>query len=85
MKTSEVKKYEFIGLPIEIIDSKNSTLIGFKGIIVDETKNTFKIDCKGKEKILLKEQITFKIKIKDKTIKINGKILVKRPEERIKK
>lgn len=81
----DIKKHEFIGLPIEIVDAKNKTLIGFKGKIIDETKNTFKIKIKNKEKTIIKDQITFITIIKDKKIKIKGKILSKRPEERIKK
>lgn len=82
----EAKKYEFIGLEIEVTDSSNKALIGLKGTIVDETKNTFKILTQdNKEKIVVKDQIIFITKINEKKLKINGKILSGRPEERIKK
>lgn len=64
-----IRKHELIGYPIEIIDAKNKTLVGIKGTIVDETKNTFKIKTKLQKKTIIKDQITFIIKIKDKTQK----------------
>jgi len=73
-------KGELIGSTIEIIGSKNKTLVGLKGIVVDETKNMIIINNKGTKKIL-KSHITFKV---DGKI-IEGKQIQKRPEDRIKK
>jgi len=43
-----------IGSNIKIIDSKNKTLIGLKGKIIDQTKNTIKLKTKkGMKKIIL--------------------------------
>ncbi len=72
---------EFIGLDVEIIDSRNKTLIGKKGKVIDETKNLIIIE-EQKEKItkILKKGTTFKIK--DKII--NGNKIIKRPEDRVK-
>ena len=43
-----------IGSNIKIIDSKNKTLIGLKGKIIDQTKNTIKLETKkGMKKIIL--------------------------------
>ena len=41
-------KKELIGETIEIIGSKNKTLIGVKGKIVEETKNTITLDNEKK-------------------------------------
>jgi|TARA_Y100000310_G_scaffold327640_1_gene394318 ribonuclease P protein subunit POP4 len=73
-------KKELIGSIIEIIGSKNKTLIGIKGKIIDETKNTLTIKNKTSKKVL-KSHITFKI---DGKI-VEGKDITKRPEDRIKK
>ncbi len=75
-------KYEFIGTEIEITDSKNKSLIEKKGKITDETRNMFVLD---NEKKVIKSQCTFKMKINKKNIEIKGKVLVGRPEDRIKK
>lgn len=77
---------ELIGCSIQILDAKNKSLIGIQGKIVDETKNTFTIETKDhSRKKLIKNQITMKIKMKNQAIEIEGKGIVGRPEERIKK
>jgi RNase P/RNase MRP subunit p29 len=52
----------------------------YEGIIVDETKNTIILKTNKKKITLLKKSST--IKISNKTIQ--GKDIIKRPEERIK-
>jgi len=73
-------KGELIGSEIEDVGSKNNTLVGLKGIVIDETKNTITIQNKDIKK-LLKSHITIKI---DGEV-VEGKTLQKRPEDRIKK
>jgi len=70
-------KGELIGSICEIISSKNETLIGLKGKIIDETRNT--ITIQGKK--ILKSHVTLKINGKI----IEGKDIKRRPEDRIKK
>lgn len=82
MDLRNVVKYELIGLTIEIVNSKNKSLIGLKRKIIDETKNTFILDSGER---ILKKICIFNIKINKKIIQINGKLLVGRPEDRIKK
>ena len=80
----DVLRQELIGCAIEVTGATNSSLIGIKGKIVDETKNTIIIkDKENRKKSLLKEQVTFIISIKDKRIEIDGKKIKKRPEKRI--
>ena len=74
----KLHKSELIGSQLEVIDSKNKSLIGIKGKIIDETKNMFVLDT-GKK--LIKSQI----KIKIQKITLNGKKLAIRPEDRLKK
>lgn len=71
---------ELIGLPLVILEATNKQLIGLSGTIVDETKSTFVIEVNGKKKRVMKKDVTVRI---GKYI-INGKLLVARPEERIK-
>ncbi len=77
----DMMRSEFIGSEIEVIDSKNKSLIGLKGKVINETKNTLTIKTKDSRKKIIKEQIT--IKINEKVI--NGEKISIRPEERIKK
>lgn len=71
---------ELIGLNIEIIDSRNKTLIGKKGKIIDETKNMITIQNEKKIRMIKKDII---FRTKDKII--DGKEIAYRPEERIKR
>lgn len=80
MKAKKSFPYELIGKEINIIDSANKCNLGISGKVVDETKFTLKIRHAGKIKTLLKRDITFRL---DNKI-IDGKDLIKRPEERIK-
>ena len=74
--------FELIGKEVEIVDAANKCNIGVKGKVVDETKETIKIDHAGRHKILLKRTIKFQLVGTGKII--SGKDVAKRPEERIK-
>ncbi len=69
---------EFIGSHVEITDPEKRKT---KGIIIEETKSTFKVKTEKKTKTILKRNHTFIIENK----KIEGNKIIKRPEERIKK
>ncbi|MEM1607385.1 MAG: ribonuclease P protein subunit [Candidatus Bathyarchaeia archaeon] len=78
---------EFIGLDVKVVKSTNPYYVGLRGKVIDETKNTFRILCKNKEeKILIKENCVFRFTLLDKTVvEIDGKVLIGRPEDRVKK
>lgn len=78
-------KGELIGLEIEVAGSKNRYNTGLKGHVVDETKNTIVIETEKGEKRLLKAQNKFAFKLNKKMVLVEGKLLLGRPEERIKK
>ena len=82
MQTKDIVSMNLIGKDIEITKSKNKSLIGVKGKVIDETKNMIILD---NQKKLMKSQSTFKIKIKNNIYEIDGKVLQTRPEDRIKK
>ena len=83
----KIFRHELIGLFVKVIDSSHKEFIGIEGKVVDETKNTLKIEQKnGTEKIVPKNVATFHFKLQDGTIvEIDGKTIVTRPEDRIKK
>lgn len=78
--------HEFIGLNVHAT-SKNNKSLDLKGIIIDETKNTIKIEGMDKsEKIIPKKGTLFVFEIPNgEKIEIDGNILSIRPEDRIKK
>ncbi len=79
----KITKGELIGKDIKITGAKNNDNIGIEGKIVDETRNTIVVLSSGKEKRLLKNNIT--ILFKNERLKVEGRLLAGRPEERIKK
>ncbi len=78
---ANIKKDNLIGLKVKVIDADNKSQISIEGKIIDETRNTIKVQTTTEIKQLMKNNIT--LMINDQ--KINGKNLVGRPEERIKK
>jgi ribonuclease P protein subunit POP4 len=78
-------RHELIGLKVKIAKSTDSTH-KFSGIVVDETYNTFKIETKGKEKVIPKKNSIFIFTLPNgMRVEVEGKILISRPEDRIKK
>ncbi|MGZ7049412.1 MAG: ribonuclease P protein component 1 [Methanobacterium sp.] len=79
-------RHELVGLPVKVVKSTHDGFIGIEGKVVDETKNTIIIEEKGTEKIVPKEVATFHFYLPDgNVIEIEGKIIIARPEDRIKK
>ena len=74
--------HELVGKYVLVISSNNKSNFGIEGKVVDETKSTIKIEQNKKIKVLLKHNITIKIKQTGQVLV--GKDLVKRPEERLK-
>ncbi len=83
ISAKDVLRAELIGKNIEIVESKNKSLLGLKGKIIDETKNAFIVLSNGKRKMVLKSHIKMIVKWQDKSILVDGKMLAKRPEDRI--
>ena len=75
---------ELIGLNVEIVYSKNPGIKGIKGSIIDETKNTFLVETENGRKKILKEQCIFEFEFPDKKVRVEGKLLLHRPEDRLK-
>lgn len=75
-----------IGLRVKIVQSSNSQYLNFEGKIIDETKNTLIFKINEKEKRIPKKNSIFKFYLTDTiAVEVNGKLLLGRPEERIKK
>lgn len=80
-------RHELISLPVRISKSTDPTQKGLSGKVIDETYNTIKIETKNKkEKIIIKNNTIFIFTLPDKTkVEVDGKVLIGRPEDRIKK
>ncbi len=84
--TPSVIQHEFIGLETKVIKSSNPSYEGLAGTIVNETRNTFIIRQNNKRRTIVKNYSIFHFTLPDATVvEIDGKTLVGRPEERLKK
>ena len=73
-------KQNFIGKLVVVNDAKNTTYKGVKGVIVEETKESFLIQNDQETKRILKRGTTFTINDEP----INGESIIKQSQERIK-
>jgi ribonuclease P protein subunit POP4 len=84
--TPDIVRSEFIGLDAKIAKSTNPSIMQMKGRVLDETRNTVVILHDGKEKTIVKDTSVFHFTLHDGTVvEIDGRLLVGRPEDRVKK
>jgi len=79
-----ILRHELIGLEAKIVNS-----LGYSGsgIVIRETRNTIEIESHDKRiRKFPKDCIVLELKLpKGETIKLDGKLIVARPEDRVKK
>lgn len=73
-------KHELIGLTVEVEEHSDESLEGLEGTVVDETRNMLVIDGKKVQKT----QGIFIFELEESRVRINGKVIAKRPEDRVK-
>jgi ribonuclease P protein subunit POP4 len=79
-------KHELIGLHAKVVKSTNASNEGVEGRIVDESYRTITIESNGKDKKIFKENVILIVELPDrKKVQVEGKLLLARPWERIKK
>jgi ribonuclease P protein subunit POP4 len=84
--TPDIIRSELIGLNAKVAKSTNPSLARLKGTVLNETRNTVVLLCHGKEKKIVKDVSVFHFTLQDGTVlEIDGKLLVGRPEDRVKK
>ena len=86
INSNKLVHHEFIGLKVHATSLKNKSL-NLNGTIIDETKNTIKIEDENNyEKVIPKRGSIFVFELPNgEKIEIDGTILSIRPEDRIKK
>ncbi len=84
--TPDVIREEFIGTTGLVTHSCHVDYVGIRGKVLDETRNTLTLLQNGIAKCVVKDQAVFQFKFSDGTVvEIDGKLLVGKPEDRIKK
>lgn len=86
MRTPEnLIRHELIGLRLKVIESSNKKNVGISGKVIDESRNVIVIEGGKGEVRLAKEHNVFVFSLGKQKVRIDGEILVGRPEDRIKK
>lgn len=78
-----ILKAALIGKRVTVIEARNPSLLGMHGIIIDETKHTLLLKTKQGVKRIGKNRIT--LELPDDHVRIQGRLLIGRPEERVKR
>jgi ribonuclease P protein subunit POP4 len=82
----DMVRHELIGLEVRIVSSMNRQLVGLSGKVVNESRNMLTIETKKGEKSVSKELCVFSFLLPSgKRVRVDGSVLVSRPEDRIKK
>ncbi len=79
-----LRKHELIGLEVAVIRSTDPSLVGVRGNVVDETRNTLVVESGGREKRVPKRGTRFRFEVEG-GVEIDGGDIQYRPEDRIKK
>jgi ribonuclease P protein subunit POP4 len=84
--TPDIIRYEFVGTNACVARSAHADYVGVCGEVIGETKNCFTLQGEGKIRKILKQSAIFNFTLKDGTVvEIDGKHLVGRSEDRLKK
>ena len=78
-----ILSHELIGLETRVY-SKDKNKQKIKGKVIDETKNLMIIEKNGEIKKIPKKEVIFEFEIGKKTVKVNGKKILFKPEQRLK-
>jgi ribonuclease P protein subunit POP4 len=85
VSADNVARHELIGLEARISGASNSSQRKIKGIIVSETRNTLTVSHGNKEKTVAKGDASFIFNLAGTLVEVEGKTLIGRPEDRVKK
>jgi ribonuclease P protein subunit POP4 len=80
-----ITRHELIGLDTRISGGSNKSQKRIKGIITDETRNTLTLNQKGVNKIIAKGEASFIFNLGGTLVEVEGRDLIGRPEDRVKK
>jgi len=81
-----ILRHEFVGMTVEIAWSKNPDAVGLAGRVVDETRNMLTLKVGDQAKTFPKEECIFIFTLPSgERVRVEGKLLVSRSEDRIKK
>ena len=71
----------WLGKTLNVISSRDNTLVGRQGVVIDESQKT--ITIKEDEKVVKLGKASIKFTITDSDLVIDGKMVGQRPETRV--
>ena len=80
-----ITRHELIGLNARISGANNKSQKRIKGLIIAETRNTLTMSHRKKEKTVAKGETSFIFNLGGTSVEVEGKSLIGRPEDRVKK
>lgn len=84
IEPENIVRHELIGLTTEVTEAADPAKEGVTGKVVDETRKTLVLEKGSQELTLPKEECTFLFKLPTTEVKVEGSLLLGRPEERLK-
>jgi ribonuclease P protein subunit POP4 len=79
-----LRKHELIGLRVVVSGAPDPSLVGLRGVVTDETRNTLTVETAKGEKQVPKHGASFTFEVQG-GVRVEGDDLLFRPEDRIKR
>jgi ribonuclease P protein subunit POP4 len=79
-------RHELVGLEVRIAESRNPSQAGLSGKVVDESRNMLLIETRDGVRSFAKDECAFSFHLPSgEWVRVEGTLLVARPEDRVKK
>ena len=79
-------RHELVGMSTHIVEARDPSLVCRTGIIVDESKETFRLATTNREITVPKSICVFGLRLPSgELVHVDGHLLTGRPEDRLKK
>lgn len=82
--TDNIYMHEFLGLKVKVSEGNVNERKGLFGVVVDETKNTLKIESTRKELVVPKAGKVFEFMLGNEIVKVKGNDVAYSPQQRLK-
>ncbi len=78
-------RHELIGLNVKVMNTRNTSVKGVTGVVVDETRNMLTIASRKRRIMIPKDIATFRFRLPSGVrVDVEGRRLVAKPENRLK-
>jgi ribonuclease P protein subunit POP4 len=85
LRAKYITKHELIGLECEVVAASDPSLVNLRGVVVDESRNMLTLEVSGRRKRIPKAIARFRFRVGRQVLEVEGRALLARPEDRIKR